>query len=53
MVKFCVAILILKIEESKQHFWHIMFYYLKEGKNATEMQKEKIRTVYGEDVVTD
>ena len=30
-----------------------MFYYLKEGKNATEMQKEKICTVYGEDAVTD
>ena len=24
-----------------QHFWHIMFYYLKKGKDATEMQKDK------------
>ena len=48
----------IKIE--KQHFWHIMFYYLfiyllyyfKRGKNATEMQK-KICAVYGECAVTD
>ena len=32
-----------------QHFQHIMFYYFKKGKNATEMQKrKKIRAVYGE-----
>ena len=35
-----------------QHFWHIMIYYFKKGKNATEMQK-KICAVYGEDAVTD
>ena len=35
-----------------QHFWHIMLYYFKKGKNATEMQK-KICTVYGEGAVTD
>ena len=47
-----VAILILKMEENTQHFWHIMLYYFKKGKNATEMQK-KIRAVYGEGAVTD
>ena len=35
-----------------QHFWHIMIYYFKKGKNTTEMQK-KICTVYGEGAVTD
>ena len=31
-----------------QHFQHIMLYYFKKGKNATEMQKrKKICTVYG------
>ena len=29
------------------HFWHIMLYYFKEGKNTTEMQK-KTCAVYGE-----
>ena len=24
----------MKMEEKKQHFWHIMLYYLKKGKNA-------------------
>ena len=42
----------LKMEENKGRFWHIMFYYIKKGKNATEMQK-KICAVYGEDAVTD
>ena len=36
---FCVVILILKIKENKWHFQHIMLYYSKKGKNATEMQK--------------
>ena len=36
----------------KQHFQHIMLYYFKKGKNATEMQK-KICAVYGEGAVTD
>ena len=52
LVNFCVAILILKIEENIQHFWHIMLYYFKNGKNATEKQK-KICAVYGESAVTD
>ena len=35
-MNFCVAILILKMEENMQHFWHIMLYYFKKGKKATE-----------------
>ena len=52
LANFCVAILILKMEEKKQHFQHIMLDYFKKGKNATEMQK-KICVVYGEGAVTD
>ena len=44
---FCVAILILKMGENRQHFQHIMLHYFKKGKNATETQK-KICAVYGE-----
>ena len=51
-MNFCVAILILKMEENKQHFWHIMLYYFKKGKDATETQK-KICAVYEEGAVTD
>ena len=40
------------MDQKKQHFWHIMLYYFKKGKNATEMQK-KICAVYGEGAVTD
>ena len=49
---FCVAILILKMEEKKQHFQHMMLCYLKKGKNDTETHK-KICAVYGEGAVTD
>ena len=52
LVNFYVAILISKMEEEKQHFWHIMLYYFKKGKNATETHK-KIRALYGEGAVTD
>ena len=51
-MNFCVAVLISKMEENKPHFQHIMLYYFKKGKNATETQ-EKICTVYGEEAVTD
>ena len=51
--EFCVAILILKIEENKQHFQYIMLYYFKKGKNTTENKNKKICVVYGEGVVTD
>ena len=40
------------MEEKKQHFQHIMLYYFKKGKIATEMQKT-ICTVYGEGAVID
>ena len=46
LVNFCVAILILKMEENKQYLWHIMLYF-KKGKNATEKQK-RICAVCGE-----
>ena len=53
-MNFCAAILILKVEEDTQHFWCIMFYYTKEGKNTTEMQKKKKTcVVYGESPMTD
>ena len=35
-----------------QHFWHIMLYYFKKGKNATGTHK-KIGAGYGEGAVTD
>ena len=47
-----VAILILKMEENTQHFWHIMLYCFKKGKNTTETRK-KMRAVYGEGAVTE
>ena len=50
LVNFCVAILILKMEENT-HFQHIMLYYFKEGKNTPETQ-EKICRAYGEGGVT-
>ena len=40
LVSFCVAILILKLEVKQKYFWHIMLFYFREGKNATEMQKK-------------
>ena len=48
-VNFCVAILILKMEEEK-HFQYIVPFYFKKGKNATET---KICAVYGDGAVTD
>ena len=51
-MNFCAAILILKMKEDMQHFWHIMLYYFKKGKNATEIQ-EKICAVYREAAETD
>ena len=47
LVNFCTAILILKIEENTQHFRHIMLYYFKKGKNATEMPKKDGCSVWG------
>ena len=50
-MNLCVAILILKMEETT-HFQHIMLYYFKKGKTTTEMQK-KICAMYREGAVTD
>ena len=46
LVNFCVAVLILKMEENTQRFWRIILYYFKKGKNTTEIQK-KVCAVYG------
>ena len=51
-MNFCAAILILQMEENKQHFGGIMLYQFKKGKNGTEMQKN-FCAVYGEVAVTD
>ena len=42
----------LKMEEDTQHFWHIMLYYFKQGKNETKTQR-KICAGYGEGAVAD
>ena len=60
LVNFCVAILILKLKSNIfgtlcftiSFLFFFLLYYLKRGKNATEMQK-KICAVYGECAVTD
>ena len=49
-MNFCVAILILKMEENNQHFRYIML-YSKKGKNTTKTHK-KICAVCGEGSVT-
>ena len=46
----------MKTEENTRHFLHIMLYYFKKGKNATEPPlppKKKTHAVYGEGAVTD
>ena len=40
------------MERNKQHVRHIMLYYFKKGKSATETHR-KICAVYGEGAVTD
>jgi len=39
-VNFCIAIFILKMEDKKQHFWPIIIYFFKKGKNASEIQNK-------------
>ena len=51
-MNFCVAILILKIEENTPTFLAYYAYYFKKGKIATEMQ-EATYAVYGEGAMTD
>ena len=53
LVNFCAAILILKMEESPQHFHNIMLYYFKKDKNTEPKKKKKASEVYGEGAVTD
>ena len=53
-MNFCAAILILKMIEDRQYFQHILLYYFKKCKNATEMQKKPhICAVYGESTEMD
>ena len=53
-MNFCVAILILKVEENMQLFWCIMLYYFKKGKmQLKSKKKKKIFAVYGEGAVPD
>ena len=40
------------MEENMQYFWHIILYYFKNGKNATETQKT-VYAMYGEGTVPD
>ena len=35
------------MEVNMQHFQHVTLYYFKEGKNATESQKNKVCALYG------
>ena len=46
LLNFCVAILILKMEEDTQYFWCIMLYYFKKGKNKTETQKKDLYSLW-------
>ena len=55
-MNFCVAILILNVDEKEQHFHLTMLYRFQKGKTTTEMwekKKEKICIVYGKGSVTD
>ena len=45
-MNFCVAILILKMEENKQHFQGTMLHYFKKSKNATETHKKDLYGVW-------
>ena len=40
------------VEENRQHLWHIILYYFKEGKSTTETH-EKTCAVCGEGAVAD
>ena len=46
LVNFCVEILILNMEENTQHFLNIMLYYFKKAKNASEMQKKALFSIW-------
>ena len=54
LVNFCVATLILKMEESNNIFSILCFIISKKDKNRTEMQKtERVCAECGEGAVTD
>ena len=38
--------------KGNEHFWHIVLYDFKKGKNATEKHTKNICAVYGEGAVT-
>ena len=42
---FCVAILVLKMEENREHFLHTMLYYFKRGKSTSEVQNKDLWSV--------
>ena len=42
-MNFCVAILILNVDEKEQHFHLTMLYRFQKGKNTTEMWEKKKR----------
>ena len=46
LVNFCVAILILNMEENTQDFQHIMLHYFMKGKNVTKRQKKDLYDVW-------
>ena len=41
------------MEEYMQHFWHIMLYYFKKGKNTTETRTHKRNCAVSRGAVTD
>jgi len=43
---------IAKIAKNEQHFWHIMLFYFRKGKNASQTQK-KICAMHSESAVDD
>ena len=45
LANFCIAILILKMEENMQHFGHIMLYYFKKGKKEWKCRKQFVQCV--------
>ena len=51
-VNFCVAILILKLEENIQHLWHICIIIIRKIKTQLKHTK-KVCTLYGEGAVID
>ena len=52
LVNFLCSHFNIEDEKIKQHFWHIILYYCKNVKNATEKQ-EKTCAVYRDGSVTD